>query len=618
MTRFTLNRLSADAVPQADGQLSATAFLPDNYLLLDGDWRFALDLYDQGIHDLWCINHLSAGTVQWPGSIEAHLSHVKENVSPHKNGLPVKIVIWYEREFSLPVCTGALEHSILQLTFGACGYETRVWLNGHPLRTLEDEEVHRGSYVSFSYELPDRYLRPINRLTVRIADFTEADIRCAEQESHVYKQGTSWYQTCAGTVQSVWLEMVDRNRLRSRLGIVSVVEDQLVRFNVTTRIHDPGHYLLCLQVVDVITGHQLASSDFSLRLEAGQKQQWVVVEVDHAQLWSPQLPTRYRLVAQLIDHMGYAAQVETLFGLRKIEARGRYVYLNNEPVYLDGIVYRPGGATLEEMQRHMRAIKELGCNLVRVHMAGVDPRIYTLADELGLLLWIEVPGPLVSTERSRQHHKAELLRMLSLIGSHPSVVIWSLYNEDRGAQDSAANAQTRQYIMDMYHFMQVAYPQFLVVDNDGWHHISYEGRLKSDLLTAHVHTSDPDQWQAILDRLEAGDFVHLTNHPLVVGDPFFYRRQVPMIVSEWGGFVNDKGPDGSVRQASQIRRFKQLVRQHALAGDIYWQAIDDNKNGNGLINPQTGILTVPASLLESSISQPITSKRNNTKVNDVR
>ena len=48
----------------------------------------------------------------------------------------------------------------------------------------------------------------------------------------------------------------------------------------------------------------------------------------------------------------------------------------------------------------------------------------------------------------------------------------------------------QQYIIDMYHYMQIAHPQFLVVDNDGWHHISYEGRLKSDILTAHLYTPE--------------------------------------------------------------------------------------------------------------------------------
>ena len=312
-------------------------------------------------------------------------------------------------------------------------------------------------------------------------------------------------------------------------------------------------------------------------------------------------PVRYRLIAQLIDETGHVAQIETQFGLRKIEARGRFVYLNNKPIYLDGILYQPGTATYEEMKRHMLAMKELGCNLVRVHIAGIDPRIYNLADKLGLLLWVEVPSPHSSTARSRQNHEAELMRMLALIGTHPSVVIWSLYNEDWGAQDIATNPNTREYIMNMYHFMQLAYPQFLVVDNDGWQHISYEGRLKSDLLTAHLYTPDPGHWQSLLDRLVAGDLDTVAAFPLVVGDPFFYRRQVPLVVSEWGGFgfANYGGPQDAEERTDRIRQFKQEMRKRSIAGDVYTQATNIEDERNGLIDPHTGELTVPAGLLAS-------------------
>ena len=64
-------------------------------------------------------------------------------------------------------------HPVL-LTFGACGYETRVWLNGTLLDTIEGEDVHVGEYTSFSYELPDELLEPVNRLTVRVHRFARS------------------------------------------------------------------------------------------------------------------------------------------------------------------------------------------------------------------------------------------------------------------------------------------------------------------------------------------------------------------------------------------------------------------------------------------------------------
>ena len=85
---------------------------------------------------------------------------------------------------------------MFQLTFGACGYETRVWLNGQLLTTIEGEAIHYGEYTSFTYELPEEHLCSlVNRLTVRIADTMDAETTRGKQESHVYKRGGIWYQT---------------------------------------------------------------------------------------------------------------------------------------------------------------------------------------------------------------------------------------------------------------------------------------------------------------------------------------------------------------------------------------------------------------------------------------
>ncbi|WP_139921608.1 glycoside hydrolase family 2 protein [Hymenobacter sp. DG01] len=576
----------------------------NNYLLLDGEWRFAVDPDDTGLRDGWYLAHNYQQTANWPGSVEEHMAQGQPDAPRWQD----KVVVWYEREFPLPERGDDGTHSLFQLTFGACGYETRVWLNGFLLNTIEGEQVHYGEYTSFSFELREEHLRPVNRLTVRIVDTMDADTTRGKQESHVYKRGGIWYQTYTGAVRSVWLEMVERNRLRSRVGVDSIIEDQMVRFNLTTRIHDPGLYTLRLQVYDRVasTPHPLATADFPLRLEAGQRQQRVVMELAGAKLWAPGSPNLYRLVAQLIDSEGYSAEIETHFGLRKIESRGTYVYLNNEPIYLDGILYQPGTATFEEMQRHMHAMQALGCNLVRVHIAGVDPRIYNLADELGLLLWVEVPSPHSSTPKSRENHRAELLRMLALIESHPSIVIWSLYNEDWGAQDIATNPETRRYIVEMYHHMHINHPQFLVVDNDGWQHISQEGRLKSDLLTAHVYTPELERWSELLDRMVQGDLNNVAVLPLVIGDPFFYGRQKPLIVSEWGGFgfADYGGPQSSDERTERIRQFKQELRKRPIAGDVYTQATNIEDERNGLIDFHGGELTVPQGLLASKSASP--------------
>jgi beta-galactosidase/beta-glucuronidase len=571
------------------------------FQMLDGEWRFALDMEDRGLREQWFARHDYTETAAFPGSIESHLIAAKKFIEAstlYNNS--DEVVAWYEREFSLPEEWNNAPNRLTQLTFGACGYETRVWLNGVLLKTIEGEEAHLGEYSSFSYELPPGLLQPSNRLTVRVADTINADIPRGKQASRVYKQGGIWYQTVSGAVRSVWIETVGRNRLRSRLGVISSLRDRLVEFDLTTRIHEAGEYVLRLTVTsqdnsETNEKQTPTTAQFNLSLETGERIQRIPMTMPNARFWSPDVPHLYHLWAELVCPDG------NVTGLRKIEARGPRVYLNNEPIYLDGILYQPGVSTFEEMRRHLHAIKKLGCNLARVHIAGIDPRIYDLADEIGLMLWVEIPSPHSSNQFSRDNHWAELQRMLVFIASHPSIVILSLYNEDWGAEDISTNVETRKYISNTFDYLRLFYPQLLVVDNDGWNHVSRNGRLSSHLLTAHLYTPNADEWTTSLDRLTSGETRGVTAQPLIVGDPYFYKGQTPLVISEWGGFgfTNYGGPGANGEKSERIRSFKREMRKRLIAGDMYTQATSIEEENNGIIDPASGELLVPAGLLDS-------------------
>ena len=171
-----------------------------------------------------------------------------------------------------------------------------------------------------------------------------------------------------------------------------------------------------------------------------------------------------------------------------------------------------------------------------------------------------------------------------------------------GAEDIATNPETRQYIAKAYDYLRLNHPQLLVVDNDGWQHVSMEGRLKSDLLTAHLYTPDIKAWRELLDRLAEGQNEGVAVKPLIVGDPYFYVGQVPLVVSEWGGFGFSEygGPDDPEGKAARIIAFKRELRRRPIAGDVYTQAVSVEEEDNGLIDPQTGDLFVPQGLLNSS------------------
>ena len=582
------------------------------YLLLDGTWRFERDLGDRGLAQRWYLGHDYGDSAEWPGSVA---TLVEEGDAARGLDADARdgAVLWYEREFEVPDDwrdTGR----VVQLTFGACGYETRVWLNGAPLRTVEGEDAHLGEYTSFSFELPEEQMRPVNRLTVRVADSLDPERPRGKQESHVFKRGGIWYQAISGPVRSVWLELVERNRLRSRLSVASQVTEGLVEFGVTSRVRDGGAYRLRLVVAALDDGEPCATKDIELLLDPGERRQYVVVAIPDARAWSPASPVLYQVIAQLRGPDGRVSHVETRFGLRQVATSGRGLSLNGDPIYLDGILYQPGTARFDEMRRHFLAMRQLGCNLVRVHIAGIDPRIYALADEIGVLVWIEVPSPHRSSARSRAEHWAELQRLLVHVASHPSIVMLSIYNESWGAEDIATSKETRSYIARVRDYLRDNYPQFLVVDNDGWEHVSTEGRLESDVLTAHVYRTDLDEWTEALDRLTSDRADSVTALPLVVGDPFFYAGQMPVVVSEWGGFGFPMygGPQDLAARADTIGSFKAALRARPFAGDVYTQATNIEQEDNGLIDGPTGQLLVPPGLLAGDGHSPSASRSSAT------
>src|SRR5690349_6069716 len=196
---FTRDRDEAQTVSEYLNPLPRSVARSNQYELLDGDWRFELDLQDRGLHDRWFLGHEYSGTAHWPGSIESYMA-AAQDTQQHTPPWQDTVIAWYEREFVVPDRWCKMPGCPVQVTFGACGYETRVWLNGHLLQTVEGEDVHVGEWTSFSYDLPPAYLLPVNRLTVRVADSLDAEIPRGKQESRVYKRGGIWYQTISGPV----------------------------------------------------------------------------------------------------------------------------------------------------------------------------------------------------------------------------------------------------------------------------------------------------------------------------------------------------------------------------------------------------------------------------------
>ena len=190
--------------------------------------------------------------------------------------------------------------------------------------------------------------------------------------------------------------------------------------------------------------------------------------VPGVQLWSPDQPSLYDVRVTLFSSGIPAAQVTGRTGYRRLEARGNQLFLNGEPFMVRGILswgWEPDRITpnysrdqvLDEIQR----VKSMGFNLIKLCLFMPNKSYFDIADEEGMLLWVELPLwlPDVTPELRRQApiEYTELARLAHL---HPSVVLYSLGCELNKSVDQELLQQLNQSVRS-----QVS--DVLVCDNSG-------------------------------------------------------------------------------------------------------------------------------------------------------
>lgn len=160
--------------------------------------------------------------------------------------------------------------------------------------------------------------------------------------------------------------------------------------------------------------------------------------VERPKLWSPSSPSLYTCTATL----EYAGGVQTFhqrFGLRSVgfEERGRFL-LNGEKLFLRGTQRHEDHAGYaaavpdEVTRREMKMIREMGANFIRLAHYPQSELVLDLCDELGLIVWEELPWCRAGVgDDAMRNNTRDLLRlMIEQHYNHPSIAFWSLGNEE--------------------------------------------------------------------------------------------------------------------------------------------------------------------------------------------
>ena len=391
----------------------------------------------------------------------------------HKGGTAT-----YTRRFGRPALSGG-EEAVLH--FGAAAEVAVVRVNGVELAR------HEGGYLPFAVVIPAEILRDINDLSVtcHAPDGSPDDAPPFAEMPHG-KQ--SWYGIVGGLWQSVTLEC----RPVAHVAHVAISADMTGR--MTAQIEIAGTEAEAEAEVALLSpeGAVLANA----RTRGGE----VALSVANPRLWSPEDPAlhtlRVTLGADVTDHP---------FGFRSFSARDGQLLLNGQPWYMRAALdqdYYPEGLytppSLAFLEDQLRKAKELGLNMLRCHIKIPDPRYYEVADRMGMLIWTEIPNVATLTARSRAAMKATMEAILRRDGNHPSIVIWTLINEDWGTR-LCEDQSHRDWLKGMVDWLRQRDPGRLVVDNSPCHGNFH---VKTDINDFHYYRSVPER-RAEWDKLTA-------------------------------------------------------------------------------------------------------------------
>lgn len=374
----------------------------------------------------------SEGEILVPFPVESSLSGVMKEVGSSNE-------VWYETDFTIP--QGWKNKNIL-LNFGAVDWEAEVWLNDIKIGS------HSGGYTPFSFDIsPFLNDNESQELVVKVWDPTNDGPQ--PRGKQVKDPEGIWYTPVTGIWQTVWLEPVNKKSIED-LRFTPDIDNNTIKISTEAGKATFG---------DVVEVTVYDGSTVVTKVKAGVDQEFEIL-LEDPKLWSPESPFLYRTTVRLISEGEVTDEVKSYFAMRKIATKRDEngvvrMQLNNEDYFHFGTLdqgWWPDGLytapTDEALKYDIVKTKELGFNMIRKHVKVEPARWYTHCDEIGMLVWQDMPNgdeqpewqmhdyfegnELKRTAESERIYRKEWKEIMDYLYSYPSIVVWVPFNEAWG------------------------------------------------------------------------------------------------------------------------------------------------------------------------------------------
>lgn len=480
---------------------------------LDNSWEFAPDLQAPAVVDRAEFEPPESG---WrPIVVPGYWQNQFEDLARATGSG------WYR--LSLELDASWLAHHALTLEFGAVGHWCQGWLNGVYVGE------HEGGHLPFSWRIDHAAHVGTNALFVRVVSPSGDRSRFPDfpfEETLHGKQ--SWYGSSGGIWQAVSLEARSAHAI-SHLTIRPDAEASEVV--VTARLAS-GAADASLRVEIVGPNDAMIAAADPVPPDSAE----TISLADHTvRRWSPDSPTLYRVRVTVTFEGGVVDVVERRFGFRTFTSDNGRFTLNGRPLFMRGVLdqdYHEAGVigSRQSLIDRFGMVKAMGFNTLRCHVKVPDPLYLDAADEVGLLVWCELPTTSRLTHAAQERIGHTLVAMIERDQHHPSVVVWGIANEAWG-YDLLGSQEHRSWLNELYHLAKTQAPDRLIVDNSP---CAPNFHIETDIEDYHFYAVLPEMRQRWDDFID--DFANRADFTFSPHGDAQRTGVEPLVVSEFGAW----------------------------------------------------------------------------------